>query len=143
MKQYLFPIFAVLVVGALMILYLAPFTPLEEKIAVSVNSKDSGCEQDFPVGLTLTNRSRSTVTDTAVEVIVREVGYSRDLERQRFDTDKVIKPGESFSMCVVQPRTNPVLVGQDLPPSVYTDTYAKFPESSLEYSAEVLVASSD
>lgn len=144
MKKYVFLAVAALAVAAT-ILFVDPFTPLEEKMLVEVTPDAQGCTEEFPIGLWITNRSRNTVTDIAVEVIVREIGYSRDLERERFDTDKIIKPGETFSMCIARPET------VRLPPSIRAasrlpgskDTYADFASNELEYSAEVILASSD
>jgi hypothetical protein len=115
-----------------------PFSPLEKKIAVHVTPDDPGCTTDQPVGVRLVNQSRSRITNTAIEVTVTQVGYSRSLEHERFDTDKIIEPGADYSMCVVRPETARVHATVTSPTA---DTYAKYPREQLEYTARVLFAS--
>lgn len=139
LKKVLIGFLALGAIAALAVALFDPFTPLEKKIAVHVTPDDPDCESDHPVGVKLVNHSRSTVTDTAIEVIVRQVGYSNDLERERFDTDKIIEPGQDYSMCVLRPQS---VRGVVPIPGVATDTYAEYPAERLHYSAEVLFAHS-
>ena len=122
-------------VGAVFVIF-DPLTPLDKKVAVSITPDDSGCGRDYPVGVKLTNNSRETIERTAVSLVVREVGHSNDLERERLDTDKIMEPGEEYAMCVARPESV-----RGLPPYVpSTDTYTKYSPEQLEYSAEVIGA---
>lgn len=111
--------------------------PMAYKLAISVNPDDVGCDPEYPVGVTLRNRSFfSTAGMARFEVSVRQSGYSTILEHESFETEKLIGPRREYAMCVRQPsRKREWGFGPES-----SETYEKFARNELTYSAKILSA---
>ena len=104
--------------------------PLESQVAATITRDDPGCDANSPIGVTLTNNSRRTITRTELILAVFRVGHSSTLESQTTDTDKIIQPGEQFSLCLAKP-------GKAMAELMPNNPYTTYSEDQLEYRIQV------
>jgi hypothetical protein len=118
--------------------------PIEEFMAAAVTVGDGCTDSNFPVRVSLTNDAYSTtVALTGFEITVKQVGRSRRLASDKYESDLIIEPGKTQSLCVKQPwerqRTLERLAQGDFTGSmvVNIDDIDEVPEADRIYSIRV------
>jgi hypothetical protein len=96
------------VVGLCVILYLfLIYLPQEEKeknqnlVLVTIKYDEKGCGTDYPIAVTIRNRSRKTLKRIEWRVEAYRHGYSSNLNDgyDSYTSDKILAPDERWSMC--------------------------------------------
>lgn len=73
----------------------------EERVAVEIAIDKRLCpEREFPLSITVLNKSKRVVKSVNVSVTVTKAGYSTALNNlDTYTIDKILKPGESTGYC--------------------------------------------
>ena len=135
---------AALVVGATIgvFAYFDFLQPVEASLNVRVIP--DGCKDpERSMAIEVKNDSRfRTIGATRIGVIVRQSGYSSELEHDNYYTDKILGPGQSYRWCESKPGETPLdqLV---VAASGSESTYVRVAPKDLTYSAEILSATAD
>ena len=88
---------------------------LEEQVAVTVVYDESKCSKDYPLAVNIHNTSSKTVTKVEWHFNAYRPGFSSNLAGyQSYSSDRILKPGESWSVCYRLPED---LTKQSLDPS--------------------------
>jgi hypothetical protein len=80
----------------------------KKKIEISVvHAPEKICSKEYPMAVTIENKSSLTIDETSFGISVKREGYSKNLAKWAFNyysTDKIINPGESYAACWTYPE---------------------------------------
>lgn len=74
-------------------------TKKREAIALTIEANESRCPPSRPIFVTLVNKSGDTTTRVSIHAESRRPGYSKLIWSGYFESDKILKDGESLLGC--------------------------------------------
>ncbi len=78
---------------------------LEEQVVVTVVYDEEKCSRDYPLAVFIRNTSNKTVTKVEWHLNAYRPGFSSNLAGyESYSSDKILKPGESWSVCYRLPE---------------------------------------
>jgi hypothetical protein len=80
---------------------------LNEHVVVTVSYNESTCSKEYPLAIFIQNGSNKTISKVWWDINVYRSGYSTDISgySNDYSSDKILKPGESWSACYIVPTT--------------------------------------
>lgn len=79
----------------------------ETSVSVDLTPHHPRCSSDSPLLITVRNRGKATVSRIGFDIRARRKGHSSWLTtdgwRPGYSSDKFVKPGEEYEMCVHEP----------------------------------------
>jgi hypothetical protein len=102
------------IIGGIILLYVyLDYLPrqererLESQVDVTIKYDTQACNEQFPLQITISNRSGKTVERVDLIVNVYRPGYSTDISGydDSYKLDKILAPGESYFSCRRLPPT--------------------------------------
>lgn len=72
---------------------------LRDKVRVSAKINEFCKDPAFPISVGIFNSSNRTVEHVSFRVIAKRAGYSNSVYDGYYETDKIIKPKETFASC--------------------------------------------
>jgi hypothetical protein len=78
---------------------------LEEQVLVTVVYDEEKCSKDYPLAVSIHNKSNKTVTRVEWDFNAYRSGFSTNLAGyQKYSSDRILRPGESWSVCYRLPQ---------------------------------------
>lgn len=84
----------------------------QKKVGISLVYDEKECGKDFPLRVSIKNNSNNVIKYSSWNIGVYKPDFSSDLSnysKNNFNSDKIIKPKESFSVCCIIPTETKLL----------------------------------
>jgi hypothetical protein len=81
----------------------------KEKVEVTIEYSPQECEEQYPLKVRITNRSKSTVLKVEWDIKINRPGFSTDISDygyHQYAQDKILKPKEGWQICYMVPKLN-------------------------------------